>query len=213
MPAAADQTLSQFLDALASKSSTPGGGGAAALTGSQAAALNSMVIHFTVGRKKYASVEEEMKRLLEQCETLRTTLLDFIDRDAEAFQAVSAGYSMPRNTESEKQARSEAIQDGLKGATEVPFAIAAHCLEILRLTKPIAEKGNSNVVSDAATAAHLAFGALLSALVNVNINLKFIHDEEYTSEWSPRAERLVADAQLAYNEARSACSETLGVSV
>ncbi|MEZ4635039.1 MAG: cyclodeaminase/cyclohydrolase family protein [Caldilineaceae bacterium] len=81
------------------------------------------------------------------------------------------------------------------------------------MAKPVAEKGNANVVSDAATAAHLAFGALLSALVNVNINLKYIKDETFTSEWSAKAQSLVASAQMAYNEARTACTETLGVTV
>ncbi|MEZ4832480.1 MAG: cyclodeaminase/cyclohydrolase family protein [Caldilineaceae bacterium] len=213
MATIAESTISDFLDALASGNSTPGGGGAAALTGSQAAALLSMVINFTVGRPKYAEVEEEMQSYLQHAEALRGELYMFINKDAEAFEAVSACYGMPRSTDEEKQARTAALQQAMRGATEVPYQVAERCLVILQMAKPVAEKGNANVVSDAATAAHLAFGALLSALVNVNINLKYIKDETFTSEWSAKAQSLVASAQMAYNEARTACTETLGVTV
>jgi formiminotetrahydrofolate cyclodeaminase len=209
----AESTIQTFLDALAAGTSTPGGGGAAALTGSQAAALISMVSNFTVGRPKYADVEKEMQRYLQHSESLRQELFALIDKDAEAFTAVSACYGMPRQTDEEKAARTEAIQAALRGATEVPYTIAEKCFTVLQLVKPVAEQGNSNVVSDAATAAHLAFGAILSALVNVNINLKYIKDDAYTSAWQARAEKLVADAQMAYNEARAACTNTLGVTI
>lgn len=213
MATIAESTIIDFLDALASESSTPGGGGAAALTGSQAAALLSMVINFTVGRPKYAAVEDEMRAFLEHAESLRAELYEYVNKDAAAFEAVSACYGMPRSTDAEKQARTAALQEAMRGATEVPFQVAERCLILLQMAKPVAEKGNANVVSDAATAAHLAFGALLGALVNVNINLKYIKDEAYTAEWSAKAQSLVASAQMAYNEARTACSNTLGVTV
>lgn len=213
MTTASEQSLQDFLDALASESSTPGGGGAAALTGSQAAALISMVINFTIGREKYADVEEEMQHYLNHSEQLRQELLDLVDRDAVAFQAVSACYGMPRATAEEKSARTAALQEALRGATEVPFSIADKSLILLQLVKPVAEKGNNNVVSDAASAAHLAFAAALSALVNVHINLKYIKDSAYVEEWQAKAEKVTASAQMAYNEARMACSEVIGVTV
>lgn len=213
MTKATDRSLQDFLDALASDNPTPGGGGAAALTGSQAAALVSMVLNFTVGRKKYADIEAEMQNYLSQSEQLRQDLLAFIDKDAEAFSAVSACYGMPRRTEEEKAARTRAMQSALKGATEVPFAIAEHCLAVLNVIEPVARQGNSNVVSDAATAAHLAYAALHSGLVNVKINLKYIQDEEYTTIWQEKTETLMAHAQTAYQTARAACTETLGVAI
>ncbi|MEZ4635040.1 MAG: cyclodeaminase/cyclohydrolase family protein [Caldilineaceae bacterium] len=103
MATIAESTISDFLDALASGNSTPGGGGAAALTGSQAAALLSMVINFTVGRPKYAEVEEEMQSYLQHAEALRGELYMFINKDAEAFEAVSACYGMPRSTDEENR--------------------------------------------------------------------------------------------------------------
>ena len=106
--------IGSFLDALASKQSTPGGGGAAALTGSQAAALLSMVINFTIGNKRYADVESEMRAYLENSESLRQHLLQLADEDIAAFDAVSATYGMPKSTDDEKAA--EDLTEQLKHA-------------------------------------------------------------------------------------------------
>lgn len=203
--------IEEFLDALAGGESTPGGGAAAALTGSHAAALLSMVVNFTIGRKKYVDVEEEMQGHLRRTEYLRAELLALADKDAEAFGAVAACFEMPRSTDAEKSARTNAMQTALKGAAEVPLEMAALCLEILELTPPIAEKGNANVVSDAATAAHLAFAAIQSALVNVKINLKFMKDQAYVGQGQERVESLVAAAESSYTDARAACTGTLGI--
>lgn len=208
-----DSTISAFLDALASGESTPGGGGASALTGSQAAALVSMVLRFTIGKKKYADVEAEMQECLTKSETLRTQLLGLADGDVEAFNAVVATYSMPKATDEEKAARTAAMQNALKGAMEVSILIAEASLAVIHLTDPVGAKGNSNVVSDAATAAYLGYAAVRGALINVNINLKFIKDEAYVAEWSAKGEALVAEAEAAFAVGRDACQETLGIAV
>ncbi len=208
-----DNTLQGFLDALASGESTPGGGGAAALTGSQAAALLSMVLNFTVGRKKYAAVEEELQAILTRTEELRAELLALIDADAEAFGVVVATYSMPKATDEEKAARTAAMQAGMKGATKVPFAVAEKCLELLKLAESVGAKGNPTVVSDAATSLYLAQAGLDSGLINVEINLKYIKDDAFNAEWAAKAADLRAAAADAYTTAAAACSATLGVNV
>ena len=129
--------IETFLNDLAAGESTPGGGAAAALTGSQAAALLSMVLNFTVGRRKYAAVEEELRGILLRTEEMRADLLAYADKDAEAFGAVAACYSMPRSTAEEKAARTKAMQTALRGAAEVPFSIAALCAELLELISPL----------------------------------------------------------------------------
>jgi formiminotetrahydrofolate cyclodeaminase len=206
-------TLAEFLDALASRQSTPGGGGAAALTGSQAAALLSMVINFTLDNKKYADVADEMSQHLDRSEALRHRLAALADRDIEAFNAVAACYSMPRKTDEEKAARTDAMQQALKGATEVPFQVADSCLAVLQLAEPVGAKGNSNVVSDAATALYLAQAALHSAIVNVNINLNWIKDADFVQEWSAKRDTLLQEAQIAYQQGKAACEQTLGISL
>lgn len=207
----AEMTIRTFSDALAARQSTPGGGGAAALTGSQAAALVSMVINFTLGNKKYSAVEAEMQQFLIQSEDLRNELLALADRDVEAFSAVSACYAMPKASDAEKDARTAALQNALKAAAEVPFTVAEKCLAVLRLAAPVGQKGNANVVSDAGVAMYLANAALYSAMINVNINLKFIRDADYVATWSAKRDALLTEAATAYAVARDACAATLGV--
>ena len=205
--------IETFLNDLASGESTPGGGAASALTGSQAAALLSMVLNFTVGRKKHAAFEEELRGHLQRTEEMRAQLLTLADEDSAAFGAVAACYSMPRSTDEEKAARTSALQVALLGATEVPFSIAELCAVLLELAAPIAEKGNPNVVSDAATAAHLAHAALQSALVNVDINLKWLKDEAFVSRTQAEVAALKATAESNYTATRAACTKTLGVKI
>ena len=209
----AGTTIETFLNELASGESTPGGGAAAALTGSQAAALLSMVLNFSVGRKKYAAVEKELRGYLMRTEGMRAELLALADKDAEAFGAVADCFAMPRTTEEERAARTKSMQSALRGAAEVPFEIATLCGHLLEVTAPIAEKGNSNVVSDAATAAHLAQAALDSALVNVDINLKWLKDEDYVTQMHAEVAALRASAEKNYSVARAACTKTLGVKI
>jgi formiminotetrahydrofolate cyclodeaminase len=206
-------SIQAFLDALAARESTPGGGGAAALSGAQAAALLSMVINFTLGNKKYADVAEAMNGYLVRSEALRTELLALADRDVEAFTAVAACYGMPRTTDEEKAVRTAAMQQALKGATEVPFITAEKAFAVLELAEPVARQGNANVVSDAATALYLAQAALQSALINVNINLKFIKDEQYTAIWAAKRDALLEKAAQAYANAKAAAEATLEVTL
>lgn len=213
MSTTSSMSIQEFSDALASGQSTPGGGGAAALTGSQAAALVSMVINFTLGKKKYAAVQDVMETLLQQSEALRAELLALADSDVEAFNAVTACYSMPKSTDEEKAARTAAMQTALKGAAKVPFTVAERCLEVIRLADPVGEKGNSNVVSDAASAIYLAASSLNCAIVNVNINLKFIKDEAFVKEWSAKRDTLLAEFATVYEGAKVACENTLGVTL
>jgi formiminotetrahydrofolate cyclodeaminase len=210
-PATADMTLGAFSNALAAKTSTPGGGGAAAITGSQAAALLSMVINFTLGHKKYLEFEPIMQAYFQQSELLRHELLVLADRDVEAFNGVAACYSMAKTTETEKAARTAALQAALKIATQTPFITAEKCLTILQLVEPIARNGNANVVSDAGVALYLADAALHSALINVSINLKLIKDEAFVAEWAAKRDQLFRDAATAQAAGKAACAATLGV--
>ncbi len=213
MESTATNQVGEFLDALASGQSTPGGGGAAALTGSEAAALLSMVINFTVGRKKYAGVEEEFQGYLLRTEALRGELLALADEDIVAFNGVMATYGLPKATDEEKAARTVAIQSATKGAAKVPMTVAEKCLAVLELVAPVGSQGNTNVVSDAGVAMYLGFAALQSALINVNINLKFIKDEAFVAEFAARRDTVLAAAQAAYAAGKAACENTLEISL
>lgn len=177
-----DKSIQVFLDELASKASTPGGGSAAAIIGAMGAALISMVANFTVGKKGYEDVDAESQDILNKSEELRNQLTDMIEADVDVFNRVMSAYGMPKETEEEKATRSEKIQAALKEATDVPLACAKAAAEVIKLSKPIAEKGNKNVISDAGVAVLAGQAALRSAALNVYINIGGIKDEEFAND-------------------------------
>ncbi|RUM53545.1 MAG: methenyltetrahydrofolate cyclohydrolase [Methylococcus sp.] len=174
-----EQQIEVFLDELASSKSTPGGGGAAAIMGAMGAALVSMVCNLTVGKEKYADVEDELKEVLEQAESLRARLTNMIQADVEVFNRVMASYRLSKGTDEEKAARSAEIQKALKAATDVPLECAKACAEVIALSRTAAEKGNLNVISDAGVAVMAGYAALKSAALNVTINIGGIRDPEF----------------------------------
>lgn len=174
-----DQTIEYFLAELASKSATPGGGSAAALMGAQGAALVSMVCNLTIGKPKFVEVEAEMQSVLNQAESLRAEFTGLIQADIDVFNRLMSKYALPKESDEEKVFRSVAIQTVLIDATEVPLQCVRASVEVIRLSKIAAEKGNPNAVSDAGAAVMAAFGALKCSALNVHINLGSIKDEAY----------------------------------
>ena len=187
-----DKTLVDFLDALASSAPAPGGGSVAALAGALGAALVSMVCNLTLGKKKYAVVQGEISALVEQSEALRHELTGLLEADVQAYTGVSKAYGMPRDTEEQKEARSAAIQEALKGATIVPMQVAETCVKVLELCTPAAEMGNVYAVSDAGVAAVMAEGGLRSAALNVIININAIKDQAFVDQMRGKLDGLLA---------------------
>ena len=192
-----EQQLQTFLDQLASKASTPGGGSAAAIMGAMGAALVSMVANLTVGKQKYQDVEKEMQGFLERAEDMRARLTEMIQADVEVFDKVMAAYGMARETDEEKSLRSQAIQAALKEATDVPLACAQLCADVIELCRPVAEKGNLNVISDAGVAVLAAHAALRSAALNVYINIGGIRDEDFANDRREKLEFVLSGAGIA----------------
>ncbi len=186
-----DKSVQEFLDELASKASTPGGGSAAAIMAAMGAALVSMVANLTVGKKNYEAVDADMQDMLASSESLRDRATDMIRADVEVFDQVMAAYGMPKDTEDEKAKRSETIQQALKAATDVPLDCAKLCAEVIELCKPMAEKGNTNVISDAGVAVLAAHAALRSAALNVYINIGGIKDKEFADDRRQQLESLL----------------------
>ncbi len=192
-----EQQLQTFLDQLASRASTPGGGSAAAIMGAMGAALLSMVANLTVGKKNYEHVDAEMRELLARAEALRAQVTGMIQADVDVFDQVMAAYGMSRETEDEKTARSAAIQAALKAATDVPLACAQLCADIIELCRPVAEKGNLNVISDAGVAVLAAHAALRSAALNVYINIGGIKDDAFVRDRRDKLEFVLSGAGVA----------------
>lgn len=177
------QGITGFLDTVAAPTATPGGGAVAALAGALAAALAHMVAGLTIGKKKYAAVEAEMRAILTQAQALRQELAAAIAADSAAFEAVMAAYRLPQGSDDEKRRREAAIQRALGGAAAVPLRVARASVAVLELVRSVAEKGNTNALSDAGSAAYMARAAVECAGLNVRTNAAGVSDQDAARAW------------------------------
>lgn len=192
------QSLSAFVSSIASSSPTPGGGSVAAHAGALGAALVQMVAGLTAGKKKYASVDAEMKEVALQAAALSNRLAALVARDAAAFNEVSAAYQLPQASEEEKEARMAAIQRALTGAAEVPLDTARACAAVADLALAAAERGNQNAITDAGVAALLAEAGCRGASYNVRVNVTALENKAAGEPLTREAAELVArTAELA----------------
>lgn len=189
-----DGTIQAYLDRLASASPEPGGGSVAALVGALGAALVTMVTDLTLGKDKYAAVQDQVADIRAKAEKSRRRLSELVTLDAEAYGAVATAMQLPRGTDAEKAAREKAMQKALIGAAEVPLEIAQAALDVARVSLPAAEVGNTNAVSDAGVAVLLAEAAAQSAALNVKINVAWITDDEFNRAAWTRVESILGEA-------------------
>ena len=183
----ANQTCGAFLDALASKAPTPGGGGASALVGALGTALCTMVGNYTVGKKKYAGVEEDVKALMGKAEDIRARLLALVDADAAAFEPLSRAYSIPKDD----PGRGEVMEQCLRDAAAAPMEILRLCCQAIDLHREMLDKGSVMMLSDVGTGAALCRGALHGAALNVKVNTKSMADRAYAAGLDTEADGLV----------------------
>lgn len=195
-PAAEDadglhQGLATYLGALASGAPTPGGGSAAGMAGALGAALVSMVANFTVGRPKFAAADTALREVLAGAEGARQRLMALTQEDERAYATLSAAMKLPREDEAQRRARSQAMQQALRGATAPPLAMATVCREVLDLAQGAAEQGNPALASDAGAAALLAEAALQASAINVRVNLARVRDQAFVDVTTTELTRLL----------------------
>lgn len=190
----AELTVRGFADLLGSDAPAPGGGSAAALAGTLGAALTAMVGSLTVGRKKYAEFDGLARETLEKARDLEHRFLDVMERDTEAFNAVSAVFAMPKGTDQEKEARAVAMQEALQGCTKTPFEMMELSLEALRLTDGLVDRSNASAASDLGCAALSLKAAIQGAWLNVLINIGGIQDQAFADEYRQKGQALLDKA-------------------
>ena len=189
----AEWSIQAYLDKLAGADPEPGGGSVAALAGALASGLVTMVTALTLGKEKFAAVQDDVADIAQKAETLRAELTAFITADAEAYGQVAAAMKLPRDNEVQRKERSRVLQAALKGAADVPLRIAEAAGAVARLSLPAAEKGNPNAVSDAGVAVLLADAAAQSAALNVRINLAWIEDDAFKKDAWTRIEAVLSE--------------------
>ncbi|HEX7997533.1 MAG TPA: glutamate formimidoyltransferase [Pyrinomonadaceae bacterium] len=185
------ETIKDFVAEVASGEPAPGGGAAAAHAASLGAALGEMIANLTLGREKYREVEGEVRDVLAELTPMRERLTRAAREDAASFARVMDARALPQGNEEESAKRVHIIEEALKGAAIVPLEVAGAAVQVLELLETLAEIGNPNALSDAATGAQLALAAVASARYNVLVNTAEIEDEEFVDEHRSRARDLL----------------------
>jgi glutamate formiminotransferase/formiminotetrahydrofolate cyclodeaminase len=198
------ESLSGFVASVASSNPVPGGGSVAAHAGALAAALAQMVAGLTVGKKKYAAVDAEMKEVALRAAALGNQLAALVKRDAEAYAMVSDAYKLPKEPADAAAHRSETVTNALLKAAEVPLETARAAVEVAELAVVVAEKGNTNAVTDAGVAALLAAASAKGAAYNVRVNVQALEDKS-------KGESLAREATALAKKAADAADRTSAI--
>ena len=186
-------TIQEFLDVLSSKEPVPGGGGASALAGALGNALGQMVSNLTIGKKKYALVEDEIKELAERMKGIQGQFTQLADQDAKVFAPLAKCYSLTSGTEEEKAYKAEVMEARLLDASLVPMEIMEKAAEMLEIMDILADKGSRMAVSDVGVGVQFIRTALLGAVMNVYINTKSMKNRGKAEEMNEKAERLIRE--------------------
>jgi len=189
-----EMTVSEFAAVMASDAPAPGGGSASALNGAIGAGLAAMVCALTVGKKKYAEHEALAVEAEKKAVALKDRFIEIIDSDTEAFNAVSAVFAMPKDTDEEKAARKAAMQAALKACTISPFEMMELACDALEVVTALVGKSNASAASDLGCAALNLRSAIQGAWLNVCINVGGIQDEAFAKEYREKGEALLAKA-------------------
>jgi formiminotetrahydrofolate cyclodeaminase len=201
----------EFVEILASKEPVPGGGGASALVGAIGMALGSMVGSLTVGKKKYAGVQDEIIALKAKANAVQADLIALMQKDAEVFEPLSKAYGMPSGTADEKNKKDSVMAEALEKCCEVPLEIMKKCCEAIELHGEFAAKGTAIAISDVGCGVICCKAALRAASLNVFINTKSMTDrglaeennklaKEMLTAYSGLADKIFADVGARFHQ-------------
>ena len=204
-----DKSYREILEEAASSSPTPGGGNVSAMVACMGNAMVSMVANLTSGKEKYAEYQSQVDALLAKSKSIMSRLEELAYADMQEFGKFMAAIKMPKETDEEKQARSAAMEEASKTATDVPMDIAATCVEIIELAVDLAAYGNKGAISDVGVGAYIAEASMEGALLSADINLGGIKDQEYVKNAVAKRDRLRQKAQELRAKAVEAVKERM----
>lgn len=190
-----EKKTTQFLEELASSAPVPGGGGACAAVGAFSCALGMMVANLTIGKKKYAAVEEEIKETKNNLDSLMKELIKLTDDDAAVFEPLSKAYGLPKDTPQQQEYKEKVLEDVLYKASKVPLNIMETVLKAMKLLDVVGEKGSTLVISDVGVAIIFAQAAIEGASLNIFINTKLMKDEAHKKELDSRADAIIEEGR------------------
>ena len=187
-------TLDGFADETASESPAPGGGSISAYAGALGVSLGTMVANLSSHKPGWDERWEEFSQWAEKGQVIKDKLLKLVDEDTNAFNKIMDAFGLPKGSDDEKKARTEAIQAATRYATEVPFQVMQLCFDSMPIIKAMAETGNPNSVSDAGVGALCARTGVLGAFLNVKINASGLKDKAYVSDIIAKAQAIADQA-------------------
>jgi glutamate formiminotransferase/formiminotetrahydrofolate cyclodeaminase len=199
----ASLSVADFAAALASDAPAPGGGSAAAAGGAAGAGLLAMVVRLTLGKEKYKAAWADLAPLVDRLDESRVRLVELVDEDTKAFDAVLAARRLPKETDADKAARAKAVDVANLLATTVPMQTAFFAHAALQHAPLVLEKGNPNAASDAWAGALASWAAVLAALANVRINLPGVTDPELQRGFREDADHMEKTAGEALEKTRA----------
>jgi len=185
------ESCEEFVQVLGSSAPVPGGGGASALVGAVGVALGNMVASLTIGKKKYADAENEMKMLKNKANILQAELLELVEKDAQVFEPLAKAYGLPTETEAQKIEKEQVLEEALRTACTVPFEIMGKCCIAIDMHRAFAEKGSRLAISDAGVGAEFCKAALKGAALNVFINTKAMKDRDYAKNVNAQVNKML----------------------
>ncbi|MCX7716473.1 MAG: cyclodeaminase/cyclohydrolase family protein [Endomicrobia bacterium] len=189
-------SIEKYLNDLASNLPAPGGGSAAALVSSVGISCLLMVANFTVGKKGYEQVQEEIKKIIDELTQLKEKLKEYIDKDVEAYTEVSNAYKLPKNTPLDIEIRNKQIQSALEHAANVAFEVLELSHKSILYSEKLLNIGNKNLITDVACGTIFLLGGIQAAKYNVVINLKNITKHSYVLERKKQIKRIITDAKI-----------------
>lgn len=200
----AGYNIDEYIKELGSKAPVPGGGGASAVAGALSAALSSMVCNLTVGKKSYISVEDDIKKILEDMNKHMESFIKLSDKDAEVFYPLSQAYGFKPQNDEEKKMHEENMEKLLFDAAMVPLDIMKEAYSMLVAVDFLAEKGSKLAVSDAGVAVSMLRSAVCGAMMNVVINVKYMKNREKAQDLMDEASEILENtmnkADIIYRE-------------
>ncbi len=192
------ESVWKYVSDAASGNPTPGGGSVSALAGALAASMSEMAANFTAGKDEYKDVEEEVSRTLSELKRIRQKLLALMEADIEAYRDVDEAMKMPRDTEEQERERSRKLEEALQEAAKVPLNIMRQCRKAAALSEQLSRIANPNLITDVGVAVEVCGAASRAAKLNVEVNLKYMDDEEVR-------ERLESEMNLLAEETEESC--------
>lgn len=178
-----DMKISEYLDILSSNSPTPGGGNVSALCGSLASSLATMVCNLTIGKKKYLDVQNQITQLKNDIEPFIDKFLSLAEKDNASFDNVMKAFSLPKDTEEQKELRKKEIEKATIGAADIPKEVILTINQLLDKFITISEIGNQNSLSDIGVALLLLKTSAQGAYLNVLINVSSLDDKNFANKY------------------------------